>query len=203
MKRSLVSLFILLLVNLAVLVLAGQQRLEITLKHDDPLEQQTKAQLQRLLATYDLTRWLFTNKIVIESGRNVIPHSHPVLTLSVRHLKDDELLLSTFVHEQLHWWLGQNQEKAEAVVKELRQLYPKVPVDFPEGAQNEESTYVHLIVCYLEYRADRELLGELKALQVMQFWANDHYRWIYRTVLGDTPKIGQLIFQHKLVPGQQ
>lgn len=76
--------------------------LEIRLKNNDAREQQTKLQLERLLATYDVSRWMFTRTILIESGRDVIPHSHPVLTLSTRHLKDDELLLSTFVHEQLH-----------------------------------------------------------------------------------------------------
>jgi hypothetical protein len=27
------------------------------------------------------------------------------------------------------------------------------------------------------------LLGELKARQVMDFWATDHYTWIYKTVV--------------------
>lgn len=33
-----------------------------------------------------------------------IPYSHPVLTLHTRHLKDDLALLSTFVHEEYHWY---------------------------------------------------------------------------------------------------
>ena len=68
--------------------------LEISLKNKDQREEQTKQQLERLLSTYDLSKWIFTRKILIES--RVIPHSHPVLTLSTRHLKDDELLLATF-----------------------------------------------------------------------------------------------------------
>ena len=32
--------------------------------------------------------------------------SHPVLTLHTRHRRDDDLLLSTFLHEQLHWQDG-------------------------------------------------------------------------------------------------
>jgi hypothetical protein len=55
-------------------------------------------------------------------------------------------------------------------------------------------------VIYLEYRADRELLGELKARQVMDFWAEDHYTWIYKTVLERTRDIGKIAFKYKLIP---
>src|SRR6185295_10570616 len=126
--------------------------------------EQTKAQLQRLLKTYDLAKWIFTKAVLIDEKS--IPHSHPVLTLHTRHLRDDELLLSTFVHEQCHWFLTQNYKSTEEAKKELRVLFPKVPVSFPEGAMDEDSTYLHLIVIYLEYRADIELLGELKARQI-------------------------------------
>jgi hypothetical protein len=34
----------------------------------------------------------------------VIPHSHPVLTLSDRYGGDDDFLLTAYLHEQLHWW---------------------------------------------------------------------------------------------------
>lgn len=47
-------------------------------------------------------------------------------------------------------------------------------------SDSEDSTYLHLLVNTLEYRADKELLGELKARQVMDFWATDHHTWVYR-----------------------
>ena len=75
-----------------------------------------------------------------------------------------------------------------------------MPAGFPEGARNEYSTYLHLLVGYLEYRADRELLGELKAKQVMDFWAADHYRWIYKTVLERPRDIGNIMLKYKLIP---
>jgi hypothetical protein len=178
---------------------SAQTAIEISLKKNSKAEQQTKEQLQRLLKTYDLTKWIFTKSIEIDE--EAIPHSHPVLTLSARHVKDDELLLSTFVHEQAHWFLTQNDKNAEAAKKELRILFPNVPVAFPEGANDENSSYLHLIVIYLEYRAGRELLGELKARQVMEFWATDHYTWIYKTVLGRPRDIGNIALKYKLIPG--
>src|ERR1041384_65442 len=176
----------------------SQTGIDITLKRGTKGEGLTKAQLQRLLKTYDLSKWIFTRSVIIEE--DAIPHSHPVLTLSARHTKDDELLLSSFVHEQVHWFLSQNHDATEQAKKDLRALLPKVPADFPEGASDEESTYLHLIVNYLEYRADRELLGELKGRQVMEFWSNDHYKWIYKTVLERARDIGNIAFKHKLVP---
>ena len=176
----------------------AQSNVDITLKQGSKQEEQTKAQLQRLFKTYDVAKWVFTKAVLIDEKS--IPHSHPVLTLNTRHSRDDELLLSTFVHEQSHWFLTQNHKNTEEAKKELRVLFPKVPVSFPEGATDEDSTYLHLIVIYLEYRADRELLGELKARQVMDFWASDHYTWIYKTVLERTRDIGNIVFKHKLVP---
>jgi hypothetical protein len=176
----------------------AQDKFDISLKHGSREEIQTKGQLQRLLQTYDLSKWIFTRSILIDE--KATPHSHPVLTLHTRHLSDDELLLSSFVHEQIHWFLVQRDKETEGAIKELRALFPKVPVGFPEGAGSEDSTYLHLLVNYLEYRADRELLGELKARQVMDFWSTDHYTWVYKTVLERARDIGNIAFKYKLVP---
>jgi hypothetical protein len=176
----------------------GQSAFTITLKHNSQTEQQTKAQLERLLKTYDHSRWIFTSSIEIDDTQR--PHSHPVLTLSTRHLKDDELLNATFAHEQFHWWAERKAEATRQVLAELRIMFPKVPAGAPEGADDENSTCLHLIVCSLEYSALKDLYGDLKARQVMEFWANDHYKWIYRTVLERQPEIRSLLFKHGVLP---
>jgi hypothetical protein len=176
----------------------NSSKLEITLKNMNDRERQTEQQLRRLISSYDVSKWLFTRSIVIES--NVIPHSHPVLTLSTRHLKDDDLLLSTFVHEQLHWFLVSKSKETEDAYQELKAMFPKVPVGSSEGARDEESTYKHILVCYLEYQANKELLGELRTKQVMEFWSADHYTWIYKTVMEREREIGSLVRKHKLIP---
>ena len=176
--------------------------IEIKLQHGDAAETRTRDQLLRLLRTYDASRWIFTRSVVIDSSPKVIPHSHPVLTLSTRHLKDDDLLLSTFLHENLHHFLSQNHEKAEAAKKELRAVFPKVPVGYPDGADSDDAGYAHLIVNYLEYRADKELLGEQRAFQVLQFWMADHYRWLYRQILESGYQIGPIVRKNGLIPGE-
>jgi hypothetical protein len=171
---------------------------EITLKHNDPSEQRTKQQLLRLLSTYDFSKWIYTTKVQID--RTATPHSHPVLTLNARHLKDDELLIATFVHEQLHWYVNQKLKETEAAYQELKTIFPDAPVGFPRGGNSEEWTYKHILVCFLEYQAVKDVLGELKARQVMDFWSTDHYTWIYSTVRDRERDLAALFRKHKLWP---
>ena len=129
----------------------------------------------------------------------MIPHSHPVLTLNTRYLDDDTAQLATFVHEQLHWFLTDHIErgKTNAALTELRARYPTVPTTPPEGAMGERSTYLHLIVCHLELQAVTALLGEQSARQQLERWT--HYTWVYRTVLTETERIGELLRTHGVV----
>ena len=178
--------------------LQAQSRLDISTVHGTPAELQTEAQLQRLAEHYDLSPWLFTHTIRIDE--QTIPHSHPVLTLHTRHLKDDELLVSTFVHEELHWFIEQHRKDADAAIVDLKRSYAVIPVGYPQGSADEDGNYEHLLVIYLEYRADRSLLGELRAREVMDFWAQDHYTWLYQAVLDHPTEIGAVVRRHGLIP---
>jgi hypothetical protein len=183
-------------VSMLIVAAFSSLHIDIQLKHDNESEEKTKAQLERLLKTYDLSKWTFTDKVMIDYES--IPHSHPLLTLHTRHLRSDDQLLSTYVHEQLHWWLDAKLDQTKKAEDDLRKLYPKVPVGYPEGAQDEESTYLHLIDCYLEMQADRALLGTDRTAELMKFWAGDHYRWVYRTVVADETKIAEIVNKNNL-----
>lgn len=170
----------------------------IKLANQTDMEKNTQQQLLRIWSEYDLSRWTFTRSIVIDES--AIPHSHPVLTLHTRHRKDDELLLSTYIHEQLHWFVAQHHVEAEAAIRELRVIYPQIPIGYPNGSSDKDGNYEHLLVIYLEYRADQMLMGELKARQVMEFWSRDHYTWLYREVLSNPEKVGKSLKAHGLIP---
>ena len=174
----------------------GQGAVSITLKQGTAGEAATREQLHRLLANYDLSPWLHTKAVVIDA--QAIPFSHPVLTLHTRHTKDDELLLSTFVHEQLHWFLTERKEQTDQAIGDLRKAFPNAPAGGRAGARDEYSTYLHLLVCFLEQDAVSHLLGELKAKQVMEFWATDHYTWVYRQVLDRGPEIASVLRARQL-----
>lgn len=171
--------------------------LTITLAHGSPAEAQTKAQLERLLVAYDLSQWFFTTSVVIDD--RAIPHSHPVLTLHTRHGKDDDLLLATFLHEELHWYLTQHPAAVDSAISDLRTLFPAIPTGYPEGSDDARGNYVHQIVTWLELRTTAQVLGELRASQVMAFWATDHYTWIYGTLLSRGAEIGRVLRRHDLL----
>jgi hypothetical protein len=173
-----------------------ESALTIRTAHNSAPELATKAQLERLMAAHDLRQWTFTHQLVIDEKS--IPHSHPVLTLHTRHLKQDDELLSTYLHEQLHWFLARHPDDTRAAEEDLAKLYPTVPVGYPEGANDIQSTYLHLLVCRLEEQADLAVMGEQRTADAMQFWAGDHYRWVYRTVLQDRAKIDAILHLHHI-----
>ena len=168
---------------------------EVSLKNNSEREIQTKRQLERLIKEHGLSKWTFTRKVMIDEKER-IPHSHPVLTLNTRYLNDDLRLVSIFVHEQLHWHEEKYPEQRDRAMEELKVIFPNAPAKPPAGARDKSSTYLHLIVCYLEYEAMKELAGADKAREIMGSWP--YYTWVYQTVLSDGPKIKAVIEKHKL-----
>ena|SRR5579884_1909801 len=187
---------------LAVLLCASvwgaTPEIEISLVHGTAAEAATRAQLQRLLKQYDLSDWLWTRKVAIEDGS--VPHSHPVLTLNTRHLNDDLLLLSTFIHEEFHWYETAHAQDTAAAISDFKTEYPHLPAGGPDGAADEESSYLHVIVCYAEWQKMKALAGTESARRVMEFWAGDHYRAIYRLVLENETAVGEVVKRHNLLP---
>ena len=80
-------------------------------------------------------------------------------------------------------------------------MYPKPVTEFPYGSGGEIDTHYHIMICYLEYKGLKQLIGELKALQVISFWQQDHYHWIYETILEDQLRLEKLASEMDLVPG--
>ena len=160
-------------------LLAQDSGVTIDVAGTSPLEERGRVQLERLLRRHDLRRWLFTRTVRIQS--RVIPHSHPVLTLNTRYLDDDTVQVATFLHEQLHWFLADRQGATDSAMADLRRLYPRVPAAPPEGARDEESTYLHLLTCLLERDAVSEVFGQEAARRTLA--GARHYTWVYREVL--------------------
>jgi hypothetical protein len=196
MKKTITSL---LLIALCVSPTFGQPNFDISLARNTEKEIQTKNKLEALLKEYDVSKWTFTRKIVIDE-QEFAAHSHPILTISgYRYINRDPAdLLSVFVHEQIHWFTASHLEHTGKAKDELKIVYPDAPTAPPEGARDKESTYLHLIVCFLEYEAMKELVGKEKAKEVIERQSTRSYKWIYRTVLSDGDKIKAVIDRHKL-----
>lgn len=158
----------------------------------------TRQNLDHLMQVYDLTPFLFTNTVHIQS--RVIPHSHPVLTLNSRHAESPNKLLAVFLHEQLHWWLEPKTKDLERAFKDLKRLYPKLPTT--GVARDPESTYLHLLLCYLEYKALTHYLGRVPAYKLFQQIINEEkvYPWIYNQILRNYRQLQKIAVKYKLEP---
>lgn len=118
-------------------------------------------------------------------------HAFPVLTLNARFADSPDELLSSFLHEQLHWWLRDHPQQMQKAVRQLRGMYPHAPVGLPEAAETDYSTYGHLVDCYLEIQADRALIGPERTAKVIH--AKLWYTWIYQKEIEDEQQIGAVV----------
>lgn len=160
---------------------------------DRPKILEGRDQLARILQQYEVGPWILQHDVVVSDKG--VPHSHPRLTLTTgsAYLKDDHRQLSVFIHEQIHWYLEDQDIKRclGRALDRLRETYRDVPVGNGLGARSEGSTYLHLVVNWLELAGATELLGEAEARRVASTYG--HYRWIYAQVLADSDKIGKII----------
>lgn len=175
-------------------------RVVIDLEHAEREAARVASMLSSLRQRHDLTRYEFTRLVRIQPAGAT--RSHPILTLGTRFAETEDLLLSTYLHEQMHWFLwrlgGPDHDPILPFFDELVRRYPKAPIALPEGARNYEQTYLHLVVCWLEVAATTELIGRERAEAVARSpWG---YRWIYRTVLADFEPLGELLRANGLWP---
>jgi hypothetical protein len=168
--------------------------ISIQLAHHTPREMQTAQTLKQVLSSYDTKNYTFIREVVIEE--RAMNHAFPVLTLNARFADSPDELLSSVVHEQLHWYLRDHDFQQKAAIAELRQMYSNARVGLPEGADTAYSTYGPPVDCYLEIQADRELIGPKRTDEVIK--NKPWYTWIYKTILRDEDKIRAVVQEHNL-----
>lgn len=172
--------------------------LEITEINPNQWTALTKQNMLTLMKDYNLEPFLYTKIINIQS--KIIPHSHPILTLNTRNAESPEKILSTWLHEEFHWWEEMNHENVERAIADFKVMYPTLPQS--GGARNEYSTYLHLSVCYLEFKAVSFYLGEKRAREIIKESAevDKIYTWIYTQILEKTSDIEAVIKKNNLLP---
>lgn len=180
--------------TIAITTQEPSHTVRIALDSDSASEAATREQLERLLERLEPERWIFSPDVLIKD--RTIPRSHPVVTM--RTGESDRELIANFLHENIHWYLSERRPALERAIVELRLRYPSLPVAFPEGAGDEYSSYLHLVVCALEFKALREVVGDVEAVGTMQYWATHHYTKIYSIVIEDEAAIMALLDEHDL-----
>jgi hypothetical protein len=175
-------------------------RIDVDLDHARREADRVRDMLHALRRRHDLSRFEYTRVIRIVPGGDTF--SHPILTLGNRFADNEDLLLSTYLHEQMHWYLWYlgtpEKDPVAPFFDELVRRYPEAPTELPDGARNYESTYLHLVINWLEVAATSEFIGRHRAMAVADVQRT--YRWIYRTVLRDWDALQELYERHGLVP---
>jgi hypothetical protein len=175
--------------------------IQIELASSSDSEQRLQRRLSKVLLRYGprLRRWQFTDRVVLDD--KTISHSHPILTIGAgpKAVRTDTGLLAVYLHEQIHWFLSEHAIGLRRALRELRAMYPQVRVGAKEGgARDEKSTYLHLLVCTLEYDALRSIIGKASSTRLLS--SKPYYEWIYKTVVRDFKEIRRLCIFHHLVP---
>lgn len=173
---------------------AGELVIETAAGHAD--EKAMADKVRQLIDRYELHDWLFTKRMRIDRETR-IPHSHPVLTLNTRYMDDDVEALANIIHEQLHWFVLENQGALGAAIADMRQQYPDAPDGPPTGARDLRSTYLHLVVCSLEHLALEEKIGRERAREALS--AKPYYTWVFATVLEDEEALRTILEKHSIV----
>lgn len=153
--------------------------------------------IKRLREQHNIRQFEYTDHLRV--APNEFPHSHPVLTLNTRLFNPEEILCE-YLHEQMHWYEERiGCARAESpLLAELKRRYPQAPIGFPEGANDEYSTYLHLLVNWLEIEAASQFISRERAEEIAR--QKHYYRWMYRTVLADWQSLEGLFREHKVVP---
>jgi hypothetical protein len=104
----------------------------VTLVTGSPYEAKLRDRLLGLFERYELRKWQFTDRVQIEA--NAPSHSHPILTLTARFATDYHLL-STYLHEQIHWFtvIPANAEADHCVEGAWKRRYPISRSSTPKG----------------------------------------------------------------------
>jgi hypothetical protein len=192
-QRRFIASWVFLLIALSAHA-SSAQSITIDVAHGSERERQTKVGLEQVLASYDLRKYAFTDHVVIEES--AINHAFPVLTLNARFANSPDELLASYIHEQLHWYLREHLPRQQDAIADLRRMYPNAPVGLPEGAETAYSTYGHLVDCYLEILAVRQLIGPERTTAVID--DKHHYTWIYQTIIRDEERIAAVVSSHHL-----
>jgi hypothetical protein len=150
-------------------------------------------------ARFDLARFEYCKQVRIAPTE--IPYSHPSITLNT-WVRDDLGLLSMYLHEQMHWYVTWYSHvrapQWRKLFERLRERYPSVPAVEAGGGHDEFSTYLHLLVNWLEIEAVSQFIDRDRVLSHVR--ALGFYRWIYQAVTDDWEALGALYREQGLLP---
>jgi hypothetical protein len=123
----------------------GDFHIDVDLEHAQREADRVRAMLEALRRRHDLSRYEYTKVVRIVPGGDT--YARPILTLGNRFADSEDLLLSTYLHEQMHWYLWHlgtpDRDMLEPFYDELVRRYPQVLTSGRELAGGRGDVRVH------------------------------------------------------------
>jgi hypothetical protein len=161
--------------------------------------ERVRAMLLDARARFDLAQFEYCKQVRI--APTALPYSHPSITLNT-WVHDDLGLLSMYLHEQMHWYVTWYSHvhalQWRTLIEQLHERYPSVPAAEAGGGNDEFSTYLHLLVNWLEIEAVSRFVDRDRVLS--HVGGLHFYQWIYQTVTDDWDALGALYREQGLLP---
>lgn len=174
--------------------------LDIEELHPDTRTAQTRMEILHLARKYDLSSFLYTKKIVIDPTIKETKWK-PVITLNTRYKDHPHRLLAQLIHEELHWWMKDHKGNVQVAIPELKATFRGVPKI--KGSKDPDSTYRHLLICWMEFRALSKYFGEEEAALVLRHFVQERrFPWIYTRILNDHRKIEKIVRKYEFIPDE-
>jgi hypothetical protein len=151
--------------------------------------------LNDLCARYDLTPFVFTQRIRIDPSGETKPR--PVLTLGTGNVADPPLFLAEFLAQQIQWFLAGRNEAADRAIGALERRFPDFYTQNPQLSDRPATLYRRLAAAWLEFEAMRRFFGEDDVDDVLR--SHSEGRPVYRLMLRNRAAIGNVMIEHGLV----
>jgi hypothetical protein len=165
---------------------------DIRTVHGSDQEKAGADALFAVLAEHDVSRWLFTDLARVDDSIRG-GFSHPLTIMPQLLVGRPARALATFLHEQLHW--SMEGPGADAATTEASSRWPDPP-GLPEGGHDDDSTWLHMSVCALEFFSLSEIIGAAAAEAELR--QQKHYSWIYEQILAEPDWFADFLARHDL-----
>jgi len=135
-------------------------------------ESQNMELIKSFVMNHELSGWARTRDITITRGARA--KSRP-MTFPTGYENDPDLLLSVFLHEQIHHLQSAFPTQFKAAMKKVAEEF-----SLPMRTLDERRDVAHFVVIYYQILAGRKILGAPTMKQVVT--RHLHNKWIYRSV---------------------
>jgi hypothetical protein len=152
------------------------------------------ALLDSLCARYDVTPFVFTQRVRIEPGGRA--SAGAVLTLGTQSLGDPPRFLAEFLGQQMRWFLAAREDAVGGAVAALEASFPEFHAQNRELAERPAALFRMVAAAWLELQAMLRFFDPDDVEDVLR--SHDGARPVYRLVLRNRAAIGSIMEAHGL-----